>query len=481
MNENDQSRRRRRAETSGPEDSGDGAPFRRLRSGRRRFEPTAPLDAEKHPGAELADDDYAAPAGDDAAEQALEAQPANFANEPEAAKRPHPVHDPDSENEPTPVVEPAVVAAVPVADDQRLQEALAARKKRRRRRNAVMLAVFAVFVLAATSVGLFVNNLLDAEPEDFEGPGEGNVTFVVEAGWGPNRIGAELVADGVVASQDAFLEALGASDADNTEIHPGEYELQQKIPATEAVEGLLGQASSPVSYVAIQANARLGNVLSDISDATGINLTELEELADQPEAFGLSAELENLEGFLHPGEYRFDLEAEPQEILQTLVDATNETLEAEGLTDPEDAYRALKIASIVQAESRQGDYATVAGAIENRLDPGNQETSGYLQVDSAVVYGLDRYSLEFTAEEKADESNAYNTYAHSGLPPTPIGSPGKSAIAAAAQPDENDYYYWVTVNIATGETKFADNYAEHQQNQQEYRDYCAANPDVCGS
>nr|WP_231366061.1 endolytic transglycosylase MltG [Zhihengliuella flava] len=343
-----------------------------------------------------------------------------------------------------------------------------------------MLSVFTVFVLAATSVGLFINNLLNAEPEDFAGPGEGNVTFIVESGWGPNRVGSELVADGVVASQDAFLEALAASDAENTEIHPGEYELQTKIPASEAVEGLLGQANSPVHYVAIQANARLGAVLSNISDATGISLSELEQLAVQPDTFGLSADLDNLEGFLHPGEYRFDVDSNAEDILQMLVDATNEVLADEGITDADEAYRTLKIASIVQAESRQNDYPTVAGAIENRLDPNNRETGGFLQVDSAVVYGLDRYSLEFTAEEKADESNLYNTYTHAGLPPTPIGSPGQAAISAAANPDENDYYYWVTVNIATGETKFTDNYAEHQQNQQEYRDYCAANPEVCG-
>ena len=96
-----------------------------------------------------------------------------------------------------------------------------------------------------------------------------------------------------------------------------------------------------------------------------------------------------------------------------------------------------------------------------------------------MIYGLDRYSLQFSAQEKQDASNKYNTYVHTGLPPTPLGSPANSAIEAAAHPESNGYYYWVTVNIETGETKFASTYAEHRQNQAEFRAWCNQNPGVC--
>ncbi|WP_334124002.1 endolytic transglycosylase MltG, partial [Glutamicibacter sp.] len=88
-------------------------------------------------------------------------------------------------------------------------------------------------------------------------------------------------------------------------------------------------------------------------------------------------------------------------------------------------------------------------------------------------------SLQFSKAEKQDAANKYNTYVHQGLPPTPIGSPATSAINAAANPQTNDYYYWVTVNIETGETKFASTYAQHQQNQAEFRSWCEQNPGVC--
>ncbi|GAA3694906.1 hypothetical protein GCM10022377_04640 [Zhihengliuella alba] len=472
------------------DDDAAGAPYRHLASGRRRREPSAPLDLHDAGGPRLPDPSRAAirrgaaPAPAPAAAVAPVLPPADVpATEPVAPEEESRTSAAAVAGAHAARTEPRVrtfeEVVIPPRDEQ-LEASLQARRRRRRRRNAVMLSVFGVFVVLLTVGALFLNSLFNLEPEDFEGPGEGEVTFVVEAGWGANRVASELVQQGIVASDEAFLEALSESDAEDKEIHPGEFPMQQRIPAARAVEALVGSADAPVHYVAIRQNMRLKAALEAISEGTGSSVDELAELANQPAAFGLPDSYTNLEGFIHPGEYRFPVGTEPKEVLQQFVDATTEKLAEFGAGDPEQGYRALKIASILQAESRPDDYKTVAGAIENRLNPSNTETKGLLQVDSAVVYGLDRYSLEFSAEEKADASNPYNTYQHLGLPPTPIGSPGDRAIEAAVNPDENDYYYWVTVNIETGETKFATTYEEHQRNQQEYRDYCDANPEICG-
>ena len=87
--------------------------------------------------------------------------------------------------------------------------------------------------------------------------------------------------------------------------------------------------------------------------------------------------------------------------------------------------------------------------------------------------------MHLTDEEKRDKSNPYNTYANPGLPVGPIGSPSDDAIAAAANPEKNDYYYWVTVNLDTGETKFSKTYEEHQRYVQEYQQWCSDNPGKC--
>ena len=357
---------------------------------------------------------------------------------------------------------------------------LAARKRRRRRRNTVMAVVLLGFCAVIFGVVLVLQGVMDKlNPKDFPAPGGAAVSFEVKQGWGPQQIGRELVADNIVASDKLFLEAIQLVETENREIHPGTYDLRLQMPALDAATILIGDGPEKVGYVAIKQNTRMPAVLEEISTATGLSLESLQKLADDPAAFGIKGDVPNLEGYLHPGEYRFPIDSDAKSVLQLMVDATEKSMEAEGITDPAEQYRTLKVASILQAEARPDDYATVAGALENRLHAGNTETNGLLQVDSTVIYGLDRYTLHFTQEEKQDAANKYNSYVHKGLPPTPIGSPGTSAIKAAANPKANDYYYWVTVNTNTGETKFARTYSEHQVNQNEFRAWCADNTDVC--
>lgn len=354
------------------------------------------------------------------------------------------------------------------------------RKRTKRRRNLVMLAVVLVFALVVAGSVLTVKSVLKQfNPDDYPGPGGEAVEFTVEDGWGVQVISRKLEELDVVSSDKLFAQAVEQSTAPSKVIHPGNYLLKKQMRAADAAGELINNKPDKVFYVALKANLRMPAALEEIAKGSGLELAELTKLAAQPKKFGLPAEVKNLEGWLHPGEYRFALDTSAQKVLQSLVDATKKSLKAAGEPDLSKGYRALKIASIMQAEATVNDYPAVAGAIENRLHKDNTETHGLLQVDSAVIYGLDRYTLQFSAEERADKSNAYNTYVHPGLPPTPIGSPSNDAIKAAVNPAPNDYYYWVTVNTQTGETKFAATYAEHQQNQAEFRAWCAANADVC--
>ena len=163
-----------------------------------------------------------------------------------------------------------------------------------------------------------------------------------------------------------------------------------------------------------------------------------------------------------------------------MIEPTMQEFDRLGIEDPKKQFRVVTIASILQAEARTKDFPEVAGIIENRLDPANPETSGYLQIDATVIYGMGVRQLQFSAEDREDKSNPYNTYVHRGLPPGPIGAPSIEALDAAAEPKSSDNYYWITTNIETGETKFSSTYEQHQKYQREYREYCDDNPDLCG-
>ncbi|MGD6980504.1 endolytic transglycosylase MltG [Citricoccus zhacaiensis] len=366
------------------------------------------------------------------------------------------------------------------AKDASQQAKREARRKRRRRRNIALVSAFGVFVLLVVGLSLGVRGLLPSPAaKDYPGPGGEEVVFTVNQGEGALAIGTRLEDQDIVASREAFIEAVNQSRSENS-IQPGDYPLRSQMKASDAAAILQREGVGQVHYVAINRGMRLNEAFEAISTSTGIPVEDLEAAAEDPTDFGLPETAPSLEGYLAPGEYRFDIEAEPAEILTLLTEPTFATLEADGVTDEAEQLRTLTIASILEAEALPKDYATVAGIIENRLHPDNPETDGRLQIDATVIYGLGQRQLQFTQEEKEDASNEYNTYAHRGLPPGPIGAPSTEAIDAASSPEDNEFYYWVTTNIETGETKFARDYATHRTYQQEYRDYCAENKEICG-
>ena len=350
------------------------------------------------------------------------------------------------------------------------------KKVRRRRRLLALFLTLAVFVTAVAVGAQFLKPLLGTDkPSDFPGPGSGEVQVTVDNGEGTRSVAADLESKGVVANADTFLQAFAASGGI---LSPGDYTFKAEMKNSDAVNVLLGKDKTKVIYFALSAGLRVGESLQAISEGSGVSVQDLQALSDQPQQFGLPANAKNLEGYLAPGEHRFPLGTPAKDILQALVKITVDELVSQGISDPAKQYEAVIVASIVQAEGGQAEYGDVAGAIYNRLKP-NDQTNGFLQVDSAVTYGLGTKSYNFTDEQRQDSSNPYNTYANPGLPPGPIGSPGKTAIDAAARPKTNDYLYWVTINLDTKETKFSRTLAEHNTYVEQYNAWCMANVGRC--
>lgn len=355
------------------------------------------------------------------------------------------------------------------------------RRIRRRRKTIVMalaLALFAAVVVFAVS---FISPFFAGGEDplaDYPGPGTGSVAVDIEQGAATITIAQNLVDSGVVASTGAFMSALRADDSGNL-IQPGTYEMKEKMSSEDAVAALLNTDQTAVHYAAVNQGLRQSEVFRVLSKSSGVPLQDFEQLAEDPTQFGIPKQAPSLEGYLSPGQYRFPLDANATEIIQMLVDKTFANLEKAGVEGADKQYRILTIASIIEAEGSPADYPEIAGAIDNRLNEPISEIGRFIQSDATVTYGLGRKSYELTAEEKNDTSNPYNTYANPGLPIGPIGSPLLPAIKAAADPQDNPYYYWVTVNLDTGETLYAERHAEHVANVNQYQQWCSDNPGRC--
>lgn len=353
------------------------------------------------------------------------------------------------------------------------------RKVRRRRRTVVMFLIIGVFVVAGVLAFQAVRPLLNIDPpKDYAGPGNGQVVYILPEGATGRTVASELFSKGVVASEAAFIDALNQANATGS-LQPAAYRFKREMKASDAVQVLLDAAQNKVHYVPIQQNLRQREVFDVLAKTTRIPVEQFNELAKNPSALGLPAQAPSLEGYLAPGEYTFPSGTTAQQILAKLIETTKTELTDFGVTDPVEQYRVLTIASIVEAEGNEQNYPMISGAIANRLNNTAGETGGRLESDATVAYGLNIKTYNITAAQKQDTANPYNTFAKQGLPVGPIGSPKIKAIQAAAQPQSNPYYFWVTVNLDTGETLYATTLAEHNANVMKYQAWCKANTGRC--
>lgn len=350
---------------------------------------------------------------------------------------------------------------------------------KKRRRNTLWTAIL-VFGVALVMIIAVVSPQLDwFKRKDYRGDGNGTtVSYTVPNGASNIEVANDLEKDGVIADANRFLEKY-SEKGENMFIQPGQYTLEKEMSSEAALNVLLDLNNANKSYVAVNQTWRMDETFKAVSDATHVPLSELQELGKDPSQFGIPSKFPTVEGWLHPGEYRFDEGASAKEIIQTMVDRTKGTLKDNGIEGDDRIFHVLTVASILEFEGLPKDYPAIAGAIENRMDNPDGETSGFIQSDATVAYGLGKKTFQISNEEKNDKSNGYNTFANPGLPVGPIGSPADAAIKAAANPEKNDYYFWVTVNTVTGETKFAKTYAEHLKNVEEYDQWCSENEGKC--
>ncbi|MEV7971883.1 endolytic transglycosylase MltG [Cellulomonas sp. NPDC089187] len=351
------------------------------------------------------------------------------------------------------------------------------RKNRRRRSGVVLVLVLALlggtgFVVWSVFGDLFGGDGTQATVRDYPGPGAGEAQVTVSAGDSGQAIGAKLVDVGVVATVGAFTDAYSAN-SQATSIQPGTYALKQQMTAADAVNALLDQANRVSSRVTIPEGYTAAQIYDRIYEITTIPVEDLEAAAQDPAALGVPVAVENIEGWLYPATYEFEPGSSATDVLSAMVAKTVQELTAKGVATDQMETVLIK-ASIVEREGkRDEDRPKIARAIENRLADGQ-----LLQVDAVVAYGLGISGTELTNADTSGAQppyNPYNTYKVAGLPPTPIASPGAASVDAVLAPAEGDWLFWVTVNLDTGETKFARTYDEHQANVAELRAWQAAN------
>ena len=334
----------------------------------------------------------------------------------------------------------------------------------------------AVGALAPVVSGIFGGS---DQAEDFAGPGEGEVTVTIKAGETGEDIATTLRDAGVVKTRSAYLAAAAGDPKAAAAIQPGSYSLLKEMRASDAFDHISDPANRVVTRTTIREGLWVKEVFTTLSKSTGIPVKEYEKAAKDTKAIGLPKEADGrIEGWLHPLTYEFPDKSTAKQQLKILVGETVKALEESGVKR-DDWLRTLTIASIIEGEvNGDADRAKVARVILNRLE-GGPPSYGLLQMDSTVHFVAQERGRAGTTDAQRDSDSPYNTYKVQGLPPGPIDSPGTASIEAAANPEKGDWFFFVTVDPGTGETKFAETQDEHDRNVQEFQAWCRANAGKC--
>jgi UPF0755 protein len=133
-------------------------------------------------------------------------------------------------------------------------------------------------------------------------------------------------------------------------------------------------------------------------------------------------------------------------------------------TAAKDRNEAITLASIVEKETAvAAERRTVAGVYTNRLGVGMR-----LQADPTIIYPITKGKPlgRRILRSEIQAVNGYNTYSMAGLPQGPIANPGKASIAAALDPEANDYLFFVAKG--DGGHIFSRTLSEHNANVQKW-------------
>ena len=332
-----------------------------------------------------------------------------------------------------------------------------------------ILVVVVVLVLVGAAVAFGVNALKgDDSGGDYPGPGTGSVAVVVANGDSASVIAKTLVGADVVKSSSAFVDAANANPKSRS-IAPGTYKLKKQMSGVAALDLMLSPASRQ-DVVTIPEGTRLSDTLALVAKNTRLTLPALKKAAADPSALGLPSyarSSDSAEGFLFPAQYDVKPNESATEFLRAMVARYTQTadgmrLVARAKAAGRDPYDVIIVASIVQDEVSPADYSKAVRVIDNRL-----AKNMLLQLDSTLNYGLDRKTVAVSIADTR-VPGPYNTYLNKGLPPTPINSPGEAAIEAALNPADGDWLYWVTTDLESQTTKFAETYSEFLEYKSEF-------------
>ncbi len=337
-------------------------------------------------------------------------------------------------------------------------------------------------------------------PDTRHGGTGAEVKVTIDKGMSFPQIASRL-ADKRIIDRPSWFRFHAMRRGATTAVRTGEYTLRDNMTPRQVLDELIKGVQARSVAVTLPEGKHMLELFELIEAAGVAKRAELEAVARDPEFLrrhGISGD--SVDGLLFPDTYNFVVPTSPRKVLERLVDAHratwNELAREHGraLGKLKDRLTwsdrdVLVLASIVEKEAVDpGERPRIAQVFVNRLTTPSFKPKR-LETDPTIRYGClvpSRPSPACVAWNQPcrdqgkppgcdrlhraqldDKDNPYNTYQHEGLPPGPIGNPGRASIEAAMKPDGSDYFYFVAKDPRTH--VFSKTYDEHTRAVDKYQ------------
>lgn len=305
------------------------------------------------------------------------------------------------------------------------------------------------------------------------------VLFTVESGQSLTRVSNNLEAAGLIRSKTVFKYYCDFAGM-GQKIQVGTYRLNRAMTITDIANQLTTGDGNPIvrnitlipGWTIEEFAAKLvkDGVLADSTEflalcRTGEAFGEYYYVSDVLQSKNVAKRKYALEGYLAPNTYEVYVSATAEDIIRKLLSQTERAFPADAQDRAQEmGYtmdEMLTLASLIEKEAKEADFAKVSAVFHNRLRQGIKLGS---DVTIHYITGVRKMSLS-GSDLKLD--SPYNTYLYAGLPIGPICAPSAQAITAALYPDETyvaeNYLYFCAKDPESGELHFSRTLQEHEQ------------------
>jgi len=296
------------------------------------------------------------------------------------------------------------------------------------------------------------------------------ISVTVPRGAGTKTIGQILKSEGLI-SGDLVFRIKSRLDGYDGKYQSGSYTLSPGMAMDEIMDLLLKGYSDTARFTIPEGYdiRRTADVLESqqlIDRETFYNVIR-EGKFDYWFIDKLPQGDNRLEGFLFPETYEIYANSDEYSIIDKMLSQFNLVFTEDHIKRMEELNKDIEeviiLASIIEREAVVSkDRPIISGVFQNRLKIGMP-----LQSCATVQYILGEQKPVLSTADTRIES-PYNTYIHSGLPPTPICSPGIESINAALWPENTEFLFFLAKG--DGSHVFSLTYEEHLRNKAAYID-----------